>query len=346
MIVAATVPLLQAPLAHAYYGGPFAEFAVRPLPATAAACRNLGLRLLQDGATLTLAALADATSRLAEKQYRARLQQQAFVWEIAPLNPHFPAFTGVDVAGPMEALVLAPQSPVADSGRLTCHAEASVADVWARQPLSFDFQPTKPLAAGGVVTLETAAGEILRRIRVVDPRLVKIDVSQFGSGLYRLAGERGVLTRWFADERAPLATGTGPVLVLPGSFVVDLATRAGGGGGVRTAPSYSADFPTRPVVWRYHVFTTFAAKELAIAPIGDTATATAAPPFRVVPQTLLPGAVSFEATHAWPLSARAPQRFALRRRGAPLYTPLPLAGFDFARPARGAAIFSDIFVHL
>ena len=349
--MAATAPLclLRAALAHEYFSGDFTEFALKPLPATATGCRRLGLRLLRDGATLSLFADADAAKQASTPAYRMALGRAALCWELVPTDPEFSAFTGIDFNGSTETLILTSDDTGATGGLLTQSGVASADDLWSRQGLSFDLRPTRPLEIGSNVLLQTAGGLPLRGFAVSDPSLVSIDAAPFGSGLYRATRDKSVLASWFADERVPARPTPGAVLVLPGELLTAALARALGPG-AEDAPDYSATFPARKVIWRYHIFNAGEDERLAIvtAP-SQTASPGArgrAAAFVPVVDPSLPTARSFEAVRPFKLAQEAPQRFALNSGAATRYSPLPLAGFSFARSARGAALCSDIFVYL
>src|SRR5580658_6044415 len=174
MAAPASLCLLRAALSHEYFSGDFTEFALKPLPATAVACRRLGLRLLRDGGTLSLFADADAAKQASTAAYRSALGDAALCWELVPTDPEFSSFTGIDFNGSTETLVFTSDDTGATGGLLTQSGVASSDDLWPRQGLSFDLRPPRPLEIGSNVLLETATGLPLRGFGVTDPALVNI----------------------------------------------------------------------------------------------------------------------------------------------------------------------------
>ena len=359
-MIATPTTLLQVVLSHDYFRGAFAACTVRARPGTDRACASLGLRLLQNGGQFSLRIAGAALDQLTTPAYARRLAARSLCWEIVPSSPRFADYTAVDCAGANSVLILTSTSASAAGGRLTAGTDAGETDVWPRQPPRFSFRPESPLRPGSSVTLQSAGGQVLRTLVVTDPNLLAVDTSADGAGLYQLVQGRTVLARWFADATVTLAPLVGPVLVLPGALlsaaVASLQTRRPSG----APPTYTANFPARAVVWRYHVFNATGQPGLSVQPLEASArrsspagavqepSAAEAPTtkFHPVPQALYPGAVSFEADAPLPLAAEAPQRFALRSGNTALCAPLPLAGFDFARSAVRAEIYSDLFVYL
>lgn len=359
-MVAASTPsaalgFLQATLAHDYYGGAFSEFALVPLPATAALLHRLGLRLLHDHATLSFVATPSALTRITGAAYQAALSTTSFCWQLVPRSAGFAAFTAVDYSCSTQALVLTP--PLGGNTRttLTVGTSASALDLWPRQSLRFDFQPAQPLRTGSVLLLKTADGTLLRELPVTDPQLLALDTRDFGPGLYQLANGNRVLTRWFADER-PYPPAAGAVLVLPGPTVAKALTAATRGRATTTT-TYTASFPARTALWRYHIFNTQPDEALSIVALGtDSATNTGGRAaakknmpgvqFQPFSDPALPSAKSFAATRPLPLVLQPSQRFALHSGNTTRYAPLPLAGLALARAADDAALCSDIFVYL
>ena len=371
MVAPATAPVTTAPsllvvsLAHEYFGGGFPEHATTPLPATTASCRRLGLRLIHNGANLTLYAAPAAVAKLGSAAYQAALATETLCWQITPRTADFAAFTAVDFVGNRQCLVFTNTDKGAKGGSLTVSAKASAKDVWTRQLLRYDFRPTRPLKAGTVLSLQNNFGTVLRSLTVTDPSLVAVDASDFGSGLYQLAQGARVLAKWFADERPFPPTNTGALLVLPGKLLAAAFARTvGRGASAATPPTYTANYAARSVIWRYHVFNaqadetlsiaTYTGEGLPTAPAARSAkksnaskpSRAAAAPFEPYTDAALPDAKSFAAVRPLKLARLPAQRYALNSGGATRYAPLPLAGLAFARSASDDALCSDIFVYL
>lgn len=366
----ALAPLLSVSLSHEYFGGAFAEFSLGALPQTAATCARLGLYLLRDAATLTLFARLDPRRPAAMTALQAALAASTLCWELAPIPPAFGAFTAIDFVGSRQRIVLTSADDAAAGGELTIGSLVSSSDVWSGQPLNFDFRPAKPLRVGSTLRLETAARTRLGQYTVADPNLVAVDVSAFGSGLYRLKQGSVLLAEWFADERGPIGTQPTPnsMLVLPGALLA-AAFGAAASGGSAAPPAYTASYPARTVTWRYHVFNTQPGESLQIGPADDLG-ATDAPPapaksgrrgrrqpapvggagatdtFVPLDPSPFPPAVSFAAVDPLQLAQRPPQRFALRNGSTVRYSPLPVAGPSLATNPAGTGFCSDIFVYL
>lgn len=353
-------PMLQVDLSHEYVGGPFAQFATTPLPSTAAAGRNLGLRLLQTGASLVLYVRCNPGSATAVRALHRALVNTTWCWEIAPLAPQFAAVTDLEFAGTRQRVVLTTTSTT--GGRLTVRTTASAKDLWDWQPLGFDFLPKTPLAKGAWLDLTDAQSVVLARIEVSDPQIVPIDLSAFGSGLYQLVHGKKILARWFADERGAVNASTAPtsMLVLNGAVLAAAFTKATEGSVLLAPPVYTARYPARDVTWRYHVFNATDASSLQIAALDETGEApleggtsgdglgasTAAEPFFPVTAPEYPNAASFESAVAYKLVQRPPQRFALLSGGTTVFAPLPVATPTFASRGQSAGFCSDIFVYL
>jgi len=360
------VSLLTVALTHEYFGGDFTPFTAAPLPATAAACGRLGLRLLKTGARLTLYVTPDARRAPKSADYQSALAATTFCWQITPQAAGFAAYTAIDSAGSGQCVVFTSTARGARGGRLTVAATASAGDVWARQALRFDFRPAQPLSAGTVLRLANGSGVGLRDLKVTDPRLVGIDTTESGSGLYQLMQGDRAIAKWFADERPFPPANPGALLVLPGALLAAAFARTiGDKADPSAAPVYTAGYAARSVLWRYHIFNTQADEALSIVPLPEdelTAAAPAAHPaglsrarksgpsaramFRPFADAALPDARSFEAVRPLKLARQPPQRFALNSGSATRYAPLPLAGLAFARSGRSGALCSDIFVYL
>jgi hypothetical protein len=362
-MVAATsaLPLLTASFTHEYFGGDFEGFRVEALPATASACRRLGLRLLQDGSNLTLMTMPDAFRGVDPEVAQPALASATLCWQVIPRASDFWAYTATDFLGSSQCLVFASAASVAKGGPLTVGASASAQDVWERRPLRFDFRPAKPLPAGAILSLKTASGSVLRSLTVTSPLLVGVDTSDVGSGLYQLSLGSLVLLRWFADERPFPPSEPGAILVLSGSQLAGAYAIAGRkAGSPATPPEYTAAFASRSVLWRYHIFNAKGDETFSIVPFnGEELEAPPAAParargpravpdalFQRVPGAGVPGAQSFEAVSPLKLALLPPQRFALTNGAAIRYAPLPLGGVPLGRSETGGALCSDIFIYL
>ena len=358
MIATAAIALMQVALRHKYFGGGFADYTVRARPGTDRVCASLGLRLLQNGSQLSLVIVGSSADRISASTYSNRLAAQSLCWEIEPSGQRFPAYTGIDYSASDSVLVLSSTPADAAGGRLTKATHASSLDVWRRQAPRFVFAPEQPLRVGSNVVLQTSDGITIRELTITDPNRIAVDTTDSGAGLYQLVQGRVTLARWFADLSPSANAIAGPVLVVSGPLLAAVLGAVTSRNPVGAPPVFTAEFPSRAVVWRYHVFNTGEHTDLAVEPLPSrpprtaarsrkAKTGAAAPTtFRKIEKTLFPAAVSFEAVDPMPLTADDKQRFALRAGETALYTPLPLAGFNFARPAAGAEIYSDIFVYL
>jgi hypothetical protein len=358
MIAAAAITLIQVALRHKYFGGGFADYTVRARPGTDRVCASLGLRLLQNGSQLSLVIVGSSVDRISSSNYSNRLAAQSLCWEIVPSGQSFPAYTGLDYSASDSVLILSSTPADAAGGRLTQATLASSLDVRRRQASRFVFTPERPLRVGSNVLLQTSDGTTIRELTITDPNRIAVDTTNSGAGLYQLVQGRVTLARWFADASPSVNAIAGPVLVLSGPLLAAVLAAVTSRNPVGAPPVFTAEFPNRAVVWRYHVFNTGGHRDLAVKPLtsyqppsrspGRKAKPGAAAPttFRKIEKTLFPAAVSFEAVDPMPLTADVKQRFSLRDGDTAVYTPLPLVGFNFARPAAGAEIYSDIFVYL
>lgn len=364
--------LLQVSLKHEYYGGAFEEFTATPLPTTATVCRQLNLRMLRDGASLTLFVGPISASAKGRSALRAALARSTLCWEIAPSATDFAAITGVSFSGDHQRIVLTDSTGLAVDGQLTVDALVSEKDVWSCQPLAFDYRPPSPLPMGTKLDIVAAAtGTIVSQLAVADGGVIPIDVRTAGAGLYQLLRGNKLLTQWFADERSAVGAGAKPaaMLIIDGDLLVAAFDNLVEGSASLAPPVYSANFPTREITWRYHIFNARSPEALQIATADDGLTANeptprsaagalgapsstkrqadAAPePFISISAPEYPDAVSFEAATPYKLVQRPPQRFSLLSDGQALYSPLPVASTGFSPRGQSPGHCSDIFVYL
>lgn len=272
---AALTPLLRVSLSHAYYGASPFTFTAQALPATAAWCSRLGLRLRQAPGALELCVLASATASGAPTvaDWAKQLRDVSLCWRISPASPDFAAFTGIDFVAAAQRVVLTPQTS-SDPSRLTQAAQASTHDLLPWRPLTGVIALDPALRAGSSVELQSGSGEKLGQLVIQDPRSLSLDLRATGSGVYQLVQHGRVLDRWFADERtAPsVSQDLAPLLVLPGDWLAQAFADSDRATNAPAAPSapveLRAAFPARAVFWRYHVFNVASAdSSLRIEPL-------------------------------------------------------------------------------
>lgn len=333
--------LMNLAIGHEYDGA--AGMVATPLPETAAACRRFGLRLAPHESGLALHVLSGRAFDHDAARLKAALGSVTLCWQLRPTSPDFFSVTGLDLSTARECLVLRPGTTREHGNLLTRGRTAARGDVLPRRPLRFDhvIEPASAPAARPLSASSAAATQAA-------PRVIAIDHSATGSGVYRLDPNAPQSPEWFADERGTWDCGCAIVLVLPGPSLASAVEPALSG----SAPTFATTLPAREVIWRYHFFNAEADTPLAIERYDeDTEAALPEQPdagtFALLATPSAPGAAkSYEFTRPMKLTRRPECAFGLRRGDAARLQPLPKAGLSFGRAPGSDVLRADIFVHL
>lgn len=322
--------VLQLRLSHEYWDGPFDSYSLVPLPSTALACRNRKMVVRPQSGGFVVSVPRKTLERIITPAGQRAMLETTFCWEVRPTADEFVAVTEPAFAGASRVLVL---TTGADRGgsRLSAQLNVTTDDLWVRRPLRFESTPITPPDEVKPVALHRA-GEVQPALWVwsIGGR-IPVDVSLFGSGAFQLFQDRRELDRWFADERMPAAVSAHPLWVMPGALMLHAMRTAYGAPEHASVPMCWAQFGTREIAWRYHIFTDVPqAMEIKPADDFDPATRAAreqrrpgAPWFVESPTAVIAGARTFVSTDGWPARRVPPARFVLNA-GTARKVPLPL----------------------
>lgn len=340
-------PLFRVQVGHAYFESePFREFILRPTPGTRSALRRAALVWIRDEDGYALhrdpAVWASGRGRPGETAIPGTIafafdtSWDAFGW--ATPQPtlragEVPLYSAnLDAQGPSVALAVGPVvTPI--------------------RPLIFTVPPESYAvdAAASGAAVSDGSGRALPVPVVARAGAWRVDLSGWGPGCYQ----------WNRGEAEPT-----PLLVEP-DLAFDRPTAVLALRGFRDlclARDLSEgedrllrlSFPTRPTVWRYHVFPgELGAGEYSIrsAHAGEDQESELGPVFGQVPG--IPGprgevSLSFESEAARPIPMRhrPRDRFQLLRDGAVVMNPLPVPGPTLAWSRFEGTGCSEMIVHL
>lgn len=340
-------PLLRVRVEHAYFESePFTEFVLRPTPGTRAALGRAALVWIreEDGYALYRdpAVWGSAAGRPGESAVPGMIALafdtfwDAFGW-VTPL----PSVRSGEVR--LYSASLDPRGPTA--------ALASGPVATPIRPLIFTVPPeayaADAAAAGAAVS--DGSGRALPVPVVPQGGAWRVDLSGWGPGCYQ----------WNRGEAEPAPLLVEPdlmfdrpiaVLALRGFRELCLAPDSDAGG----ERILRLSFPTRPTVWRYHVFPgELGGGEYSIrsARASEEPESAMAPVFGQVPG--IPGprgevSLSFESEAAQPIPMRhrPRDRFQLLRNGTVVMNPLPVPGPTLALSRVEGTVCSEMIVYL